>query len=92
VIAAYDPDEGRSIVAPACLGKIGNPVLWDRRFFSDMAGLTGDMGARPLLERHMAQVALVELGDDAVLRDFDTVESLGSFPGEALLGVVPAGA
>jgi molybdenum cofactor cytidylyltransferase len=92
VIAAYDPDEGRSIVVPACLGKIGNPVLWDRRFFSDMAGLTGDMGARPLLERHMAQVALVELGDDAVLRDFDTVESLASFPGEALSGMAPASA
>jgi molybdenum cofactor cytidylyltransferase len=80
LIETYDPDEGRTIVAPTCRGKVGNPVLWDRRFFSDIAGLTGDMGARPLLERHAEAVELVELGDDAVLRDFDTVESLAGLP------------
>ena len=56
-------------------------MLWDRRFFPDMAGLTGDVGARPLLERHAEHVATVELDDDAVLRDFDTVESLADMPG-----------
>ena len=80
LIEAYDPDEGRLIVAPTCRGKVGNPVLWDRQFFPEMAGLVGDMGARPLLERHREHVALVELDDDAVLRDFDTVESLATLP------------
>jgi molybdenum cofactor cytidylyltransferase len=80
LIEAYDPDEGRSVVVPTCRGKIGNPVLWDRRFFPDIAGLVGDVGARPLLERHSDYVAQVELGDDAVLRDFDTVESLATLP------------
>ena len=80
LIEAYDPDEGRPVVVPACRGKVGNPVLWDRRFFPDMAGLTGDVGARPLLERHAEHVAMVELDDDAVLRDFDTVESLADMP------------
>ena len=80
LIDAYDPDEGRSVVAPTCRGKIGNPILWDRRFFPDIAGLTGDVGARALLERHSEYVAQVEMGDDAVLRDFDTVESLATLP------------
>ena len=80
LIEAYDPDEGRSVVVPTCRGKIGNPVLWDRRFFPDIAGLVGDVGARSLLERHSEHVAQVELGDDAVLRDFDTVESLATLP------------
>ena len=80
LIEAYDPDEGRSVVVPTCRGKIGNPVLWDRRFFPDIAGLVGDVGARPLLERHSEHVAQVELGTDAVLRDFDTVESLATLP------------
>jgi len=80
LIDAYDPDEGRSVVVPTYRGKIGNPVLWDRRFFPDIAGLVGDVGARPLLERHSEYVAQVELGDDAVLRDFDTVESLATLP------------
>ena len=80
LIEAYDPDEGRSVVVPTCRGKIGNPVLWDRRFFPDIAGLVGDVGARPLLERHGEYVAQVELDTDAVLRDFDTVESLATLP------------
>jgi molybdenum cofactor cytidylyltransferase len=80
LIEAYDPDEGRSVVVPTCRGKVGNPVLWDRRFFPDIAGLVGDVGARPLLERHSEYVAQVELDDDAVLRDFDTVESLATLP------------
>jgi len=80
LIEAYDPDEGRSVVVPTCRGKIGNPVLWDRRFFPDIAGLVGDVGARPLLERHSEHVAQVELDTDAVLRDFDTVESLATLP------------
>ena len=33
LIEAYDPDEGRLIVAPTFAGTLGNPVLWDRRFF-----------------------------------------------------------
>ncbi len=81
LIEVYDPDEGRSVVVPTCRGKVGNPVLWDRRFFPDIAGLVGDVGARALLERHSEYVAQVELGDDAVLRDFDTVESLATLPG-----------
>ncbi len=80
LLEAYDPDEGRSVVVPTFRGKIGNPVLWDRRFFPDIAGLVGDVGARSLLERHSEYVAQVELGDDAVLRDFDTVEALATLP------------
>ncbi len=80
LIDAYDPDEGRAVIVPTCRGKMGNPVLWDRRFFLDITGLVGDMGARPLLDRHAEHVAPVEIGDDAVLRDFDTVDSLAGLP------------
>lgn len=80
LIEAHDPLEGRAIIVPTCRGKRGNPVLWDRQFFPEIAALTGDGGARPLLERHSEWVAEVELGDDAVLRDFDTVESLATLP------------
>jgi molybdenum cofactor cytidylyltransferase len=80
LIAAYDPDEGRSIVVPVYQGKSGNPVLWDRRYFAEILALSGDSGARGLLARHAEQVAEVVLDDDAVLRDFDTVDSLAQLP------------
>jgi molybdenum cofactor cytidylyltransferase len=76
ILAAYDPAAGRLIVIPTHHGKRGNPVLWDRRFFAEMAALTGDTGARGLLLRHAEHVAEIEVNSDAVLRDFDTPEAL----------------
>ncbi len=80
ILTAYDPDEGRAIVLPTHQGRAGNPVLWDRAFFAEILSLTGDTGARSLLRRHAEQVAEVEAGDDSVLRDFDTVDSLATLP------------
>ena len=80
LLAAFDPDEGRAIVLPSFRGKQGNPMLWDRRFFAEMASISGDVGARFLLSKHMEQVAEVEMGDEAVLRDFDTPEALAAMP------------
>lgn len=79
LIDAHDADEGRLIAAPTGHGKLGNPVLWDRAFFPEIAALTGDAGARKLLDQHAEHLATVELGDP-VLRDFDTVESLATLP------------
>ena len=76
LISAYDPAEDRVIVVPAWRGKRGNPVLWDRRFFAEMAALTGDTGARGLLRVHTELVSELEVDSEAVLRDFDTPESL----------------
>ncbi|MGH6675028.1 MAG: nucleotidyltransferase family protein, partial [Xanthobacteraceae bacterium] len=80
LLATFDPDEGRAIVLPNFRGKQGNPMLWDRRFFSEIAGITGDIGARHLISRHMEQVAEVEMADEAVLRDIDTPEALAKMP------------
>jgi molybdenum cofactor cytidylyltransferase len=77
LIGAWNPDEGRGIVVPTHQGRTGNPILWDRRHFAEMRALAGDSGARALLQRHAEQVSEIEIGDDAVLRDFDTVASLG---------------
>ncbi len=76
LLAAYDPEEGRTIVLPTFRGKQGNPMLWDRRYFPEILAITGDSGARHLLGRYLDAVAEVEVADEAVLRDFDTVELL----------------
>jgi molybdenum cofactor cytidylyltransferase len=80
LIDSYDPDEGRTIVAPSHNGELGNPVLWDRRHFPAMMALTGDRGARALLRQHAEAVAEIAV-DDTVLRDFDTADSLLDLPG-----------
>jgi molybdenum cofactor cytidylyltransferase len=80
LLSSYDPDEGRLIVLPTFRGKQGNPMLWDRRYFPEILEISGDSGARFLLSKHIETVAEVEMADDAVLRDFDTTDSLATLP------------
>jgi molybdenum cofactor cytidylyltransferase len=76
LIAAFNPVEGRLICVPTYDGKRGNPVLWARRLFGEMAGLSGDVGARGLLERHADAVCEVAMSDAGVLLDVDTPAAL----------------
>jgi molybdenum cofactor cytidylyltransferase len=76
IIGQYDPGHGKLIVVPVHAGRQGNPVLWDRRFFVDILALSGDAGAKQMLARHAAHAVFIELGSDAVLRDFDTPDTL----------------
>ena len=81
LLAAFDPEEGRAIVQPTFRGKQGNPVLWGREFLPEMMAITGDVGARQLVGKHADRLIEVEVADDGVLRDFDTVDSLKAAPG-----------
>jgi molybdenum cofactor cytidylyltransferase len=76
LIAAFNPLEGRAIIVPTRRGKRGNPVLWSKRFFPEMAQLGGDVGAKHLIGEHAELVAEVEMDDDAILVDIDTPEAL----------------
>lgn len=76
LIAAFAPDAGRLIVQPTFDGRQGNPMLWAARFFPAMAALSGDAGARRLAAGNAEAIIEVEIGSDAVLRDFDTPEAL----------------
>lgn len=79
LMAAFSPVEGRAICVPTSGGKRGNPVLWARRFFSEMAQLSGDSGAKHLIGEHDDLVCEVEMQGDAVLTDIDTPEALAAW-------------
>jgi molybdenum cofactor cytidylyltransferase len=76
LIAAFNPLEGQAIVVPARRGKRGNPILWSRQFFAEMMALSGDQGARKLIEEHADLVAEVEMDSDAIFIDIDTPQAL----------------
>ncbi len=79
LIAAYSPLEGRAICVPTTHGKQGNPVLWDRAFFTEMAALTGDAGAKRLIGQHADRLCEVPVDDAGVLYDVDTPDLLAGF-------------
>lgn len=81
MIAAFDPVEGRSIVVPTRRGKRGNPVLFAKRFFEEMAGVSGDVGARHLIGNHEDLAVEIEVDDESVLTDVDTPEALARIRG-----------
>jgi molybdenum cofactor cytidylyltransferase len=76
LIAAHRGGDPAQIVVPTCDRKRGNPVLWPRQYFAEISALTGDVGARALIDRHADQLHLVAIDDPAILLDVDTPAAL----------------
>src|SRR6201991_4676652 len=83
LMAAFSPVEGRSICVPTVGGKRGNPVLWDRRFFAEIAKVSGDTGAKHLIGEHADLVCEVEMTGAAAITDIDTPEALAAWRGRS---------
>jgi molybdenum cofactor cytidylyltransferase len=84
LMAAFSPVEGRAICVPTVGGKRGNPVLWARRFFPEMAKLAGDTGAKHLIGEHGDLVCEVEMAGEAAVTDIDTPEALAAWRARSL--------
>ena len=64
---------GKAIVAPRYRNGRGNPVLFSRETFAELAEVSGDQGARSVVERDPSRVALVDV-DLPMPQDVDTPE------------------
>jgi molybdenum cofactor cytidylyltransferase len=78
LIAAFNPAEHRTIIAPVYAGQLGNPVLWGRAHFPMLLALEGDKGARSLIADHKSEVVEVAVDDPGVLADADTPAALAA--------------
>ncbi len=76
LIEAFAPDRGGLIALPVSEGRRGNPVLWSRRFFSELMTLDGDIGARHLIAKHGEAVAEVPVEGHGAFLDIDTPQAL----------------
>jgi molybdenum cofactor cytidylyltransferase len=76
LIRSLAPAARRSICVPLCAGRRGHPVLFAARHIPELTALSGDVGARELMERHAASLFPVEVGDAGILLDVDTPEEL----------------
>jgi molybdenum cofactor cytidylyltransferase len=71
---------GAEIVAPAYHGERGHPVGFSARFRDELTALSGDSGARTVLQRNAARIRLIESGDPGVLHDVDRREDITAGP------------
>jgi len=67
---------GADIAAPSFDGERGHPVGFARRHCAALAALTGDSGARSLIEANRRHVTLIAVDDAGVVRDVDTPDDL----------------
>lgn len=70
IIDAFKTKKGK-ICLPRYQGRPGHPVLFHRDYFPEMAGLSGDVGARGIVESHPEDVVPVEVGRPEILVDID---------------------
>lgn len=83
LIATYRAS-GRPIVVPVYAGQRGNPVLFDRSLFEELARQQGDQGGRAVVAADPARVAEVQVPASLPQRDVDTWEDYQA--ARALLG------
>lgn len=65
-----------NIVFPILNGKRGHPVVFGRRFFSQLQTLSGDRGAGKIVEDNAGSCVPLSVDDPGVLLDVDTSEDL----------------
>jgi molybdenum cofactor cytidylyltransferase len=74
VTAAFGP--GRDLVVPVHREIPAHPVLFGRSLFSELEALSGDVGAREVVQRHEGEAVRIEI---ETLPDIDTEEDYERF-------------
>ncbi len=67
---------GAAIAAPCWQGRRGHPVGFSQILGPELAALSGDEGAKTVIQTHLDQLQLVDCADAGVLRDIDKPEDL----------------
>ena len=63
--------QGASMAAPSHAGHRGHPVGFSSDWREELCGLSGDAGARRLIEAHPQALELIETADPGIFRDID---------------------
>ncbi|MGZ8173399.1 MULTISPECIES: nucleotidyltransferase family protein [Methylobacter] len=67
---------GAVMAAPCWQGRRGHPVGFSQILGPELAALSGDEGAKTVIQAHLEQLRLVDCDDAGVLRDIDKPEDL----------------
>jgi len=66
----------KNIGVPVYRGKSGTPALFSQKFYPQLFGIVGDVGARKIIADHPGQVLRIEINNPLCFMDIDTLEDL----------------
>lgn len=71
-------EAGAALAVPAYRGRRGHPVGFAARWREELSALTGDRGARGLLQANPGQIVEIIVDDPGILADIDTPADLAA--------------
>ena len=70
--------DNKEIIVPTYKGQQGNPVLFDKSMKEKIMVITGDVGAKKILELSKDKILNLEINDQSIIRGFDTQDDFSS--------------
>ena len=70
--------DNKEIIVPTYKGQQGNPVLFNKLMKEKIIGITGDAGAKKILELNKDKILNLEINDQSVTKGFNTQEDFSS--------------
>ena len=68
----------KEIIVPTYKGQQGNPVLFDKSMKETVMNITGDVGAKKILELNKDKILNLEINDQSITKGFDTQDNFNS--------------
>ena len=65
----------KGIIVPTYKGQQGNPVLFDKSMKETVMNITGDVGAKKVLELNKDKILNLEIDDQSITKGFDTQDN-----------------
>ena len=68
----------KDILVPTYKGRQGNPVLFNKSMKEKIMTITGDLGAKKILELSKEKILNFEINDQAIIKGFNTQKDFNS--------------
>ena len=76
LLDVFDPEASAAILRPQFEARPGHPVLFGAAYIDELAALSGDEGARSVIDSHLDAFRCIAVNDPAVCRDLDRREDI----------------
>ena len=72
LIERFCVHEGKQIIYPVYSGQQANPVIFPRKYFSEILSSKGDRGCKKVLKQYPDDAIRIPINSDEVILDCDT--------------------